>query len=112
MIENFTDNTMTVRTPSTEWAYVLMNAANGLGADVLKYWWESKYDHEVKEEQEPKIPSVYDCVVIIQGNIPLLNDIIDVFKIKQQTLEGLPSFTEQYSEEEIKGLAFKMLASL
>lgn len=112
MIENFTEESMLVRTPSTEWAYVLMAAAQGLGGVVQKYYWASKFDNTVVEETEPMITDAYDCLVLIKGDIPTMNNIIDVYKQKREQRKGMPAFMTTISEKDIKEYAQKMLAIL
>ena len=112
MLENETWNTVTVRTPSTEYAYILMTAAQCLNCTIQKYYWSSKFDHDIIEDIEPVIIDAYDCVVILKGNKEDLIKAIDVYKFKAVQRKGLPSGCVKLSEEDIQKYAIAMLNSL
>ena len=109
MLEKFTTNSMTLCVPTMNHALLLMDIAEHLNCTIQKYFWSSKYDREIVEEVEPKIPSAYNTVVEIHGALENLNGALEVFRMKRENLNGLSDVTVQMSEDEIKDCATKML---
>jgi len=107
MIENQTNNEITISVPSTEHAYLLMNIAEHMNCVIQRYYWRSKYDFSYIEWIEPKIDA-FNVVVTLRGDNNNLSGIYEVYEQKRKLIDELPK-TVTMTEDEIKRYSCKML---
>lgn len=102
---------LTVTTPSTEHAYLLMRTAELLLCTIQRYYWQSKFDSSFVCYIEPKIADAYDVVVTLRGDEEILDGVREVYNHRKEKLDNLPK-TVHLSDKDIRELSFKMLAIL